>query len=162
MYGMLYLPCKEAPTMAPVRCTDGPARPTAFLDGTSVTLDEFPQLVPPFDAAFHAPSAMSPPTHSRRWRSGWGGATCMGGMGSHGRGRRPQERQCHTHGGHGPQRSTDERRPPNLPQTSGTPVNLMWCGPGVRPSKRPALFPSHGSTLSAPKSIRSLPRLSLL
>jgi len=26
----------------------------AFLDGTSVPLDAFPQLVPPFAAAFHA------------------------------------------------------------------------------------------------------------
>src|SRR6266853_2456033 len=26
----------------------------AFLDFTSLTLDEFPQLVPPFEAAFHA------------------------------------------------------------------------------------------------------------
>jgi hypothetical protein len=44
MYGMLYLPCKAAPPLARVRCTDVPARPTAFLDCTSVTLDAFPQL----------------------------------------------------------------------------------------------------------------------
>ncbi len=30
------------------------SRPLAFLAFTSVTLDEFPQLVPPFEAAFHA------------------------------------------------------------------------------------------------------------
>ena len=30
------------------------SRPTEFLDFTSVTLDEFQQLVPPFEAAFHA------------------------------------------------------------------------------------------------------------
>jgi hypothetical protein len=40
--------------MASVQCTDIQARPTAFLDCTSVTLDEFQLLVPPFEAAFHA------------------------------------------------------------------------------------------------------------
>ncbi len=40
--------------MASVRFTDVQARPTEFLDFTSLTLDEFPQLVPPFEAAFHA------------------------------------------------------------------------------------------------------------
>ena len=80
--------------MASVRFPDVTARPTEFLDCTSVALDEFPQLVPLFEVACHTPSAMSPPTHSRRWRSGWDDATCMGGMGSHGRGRRPQERRC--------------------------------------------------------------------
>ncbi len=34
--------------MASVRFTDVQARPTEFLDLTSVTLDEFQQLVPPF------------------------------------------------------------------------------------------------------------------
>ena len=34
--------------------------PVAFLDCTSVTLNEFPQLVPPFEAAFHA--------HMAAWR----------------------------------------------------------------------------------------------
>jgi hypothetical protein len=33
--------------MASVQFTDMPARPAAFLDFMSVTLDEFPQLVPP-------------------------------------------------------------------------------------------------------------------
>ena len=40
--------------MAGIRFTDLQARPTEFLDFTSVTLDEFQQLVPPFEAAFHA------------------------------------------------------------------------------------------------------------
>jgi len=40
--------------MAGVRVTDLQSRPLAFLDFTSLTLDEFPQLVPPFETAFHA------------------------------------------------------------------------------------------------------------
>src|SRR4051794_31493502 len=40
--------------MAGLRFTDLQSRPTEFLDFTSLTLDEFPQLVPPFEAAFHA------------------------------------------------------------------------------------------------------------
>ena len=36
------------------------ARPTEFLDFTSLTLDEFQQLVPPFEDAFHA--------HMAAWR----------------------------------------------------------------------------------------------
>ena len=40
--------------MAHVQCTDVQDRPTEFLDLTSLTLDEFQQLVPPFEAAFHA------------------------------------------------------------------------------------------------------------
>src|SRR5262249_59252261 len=39
--------------MASVRFIDVQARPTEFLDLTSLTLDEFQQLVPPFEAAFH-------------------------------------------------------------------------------------------------------------
>jgi hypothetical protein len=46
--------------MASVRFTDVQARPTAFLDVTSVTLDEFQQLVSPFEAAFHV--------HMGAWR----------------------------------------------------------------------------------------------
>ncbi len=46
--------------MAGVRFTDLPSRPMAFLDFTSLTLDEFQQLVPPFEAAFHA--------HMAAWR----------------------------------------------------------------------------------------------
>ncbi len=46
--------------MASVRFTDVQSRPMEFLDFTSVTLDEFQQLVPPFEAAFHA--------HMASWR----------------------------------------------------------------------------------------------
>jgi hypothetical protein len=46
--------------MAGVRFTDVPARPTEFLDLTSVTLEEFQQLVPPFETAFQA--------HMAAWR----------------------------------------------------------------------------------------------
>src|SRR5712691_10269982 len=40
--------------MAGVRFTALQSRPMEFLDFTSVTLGEFQQLVPPFEAAFHA------------------------------------------------------------------------------------------------------------
>jgi hypothetical protein len=40
--------------MAGLRFIDLQSRPTEFLDFTSLTLDEFQQLVPPFEAAFHA------------------------------------------------------------------------------------------------------------
>ncbi len=40
--------------MTSIRFTDVQSRPTEFLDFTSLTLDEFQQLVPPFEAAFHA------------------------------------------------------------------------------------------------------------
>ena len=40
--------------MAGLRFTALQSRPMAFPDFTSVTLDEFQQLVPPFEAAFHA------------------------------------------------------------------------------------------------------------
>src|SRR5919197_3042730 len=40
--------------MASVRFIDVQARPTEFLDCTSLTLDEFQQLLPPFEAAFQA------------------------------------------------------------------------------------------------------------
>ena len=40
--------------MAGVRFPDLQSRPTECLDFTSLTLDEFQQLVPPFEAAFHA------------------------------------------------------------------------------------------------------------
>src|SRR3989442_99712 len=46
--------------MAGVRFTDLQSRPTEFLDFTSLTLDEFQQLVPPFEAAFQA--------HMTTWR----------------------------------------------------------------------------------------------
>src|SRR2546422_5858499 len=40
--------------MAGLRFTDLQFRPIEFLDFTSLTLDEFQQLVPPFEAAFQA------------------------------------------------------------------------------------------------------------
>jgi hypothetical protein len=43
--------------MAHVQFTDVQDRPLEFLDVTSLTLDEFQQLVPPFAAAFQAPMA---------------------------------------------------------------------------------------------------------
>jgi len=46
--------------MAYLRFTDVQERPTEFLDFTSLTLDEFQLLVPPFEAAFQA--------HMREWR----------------------------------------------------------------------------------------------
>jgi hypothetical protein len=46
--------------MAGVRFPELQSRPMAFLDFTSVTLDEFQQLVPPFEAAFQA--------HMAAWR----------------------------------------------------------------------------------------------
>src|SRR5262245_34596102 len=46
--------------MASIRFADVQSRPTEFLDLTSLTLDEFQQLVPPFEAAF--------PAHMAVWR----------------------------------------------------------------------------------------------
>jgi DDE superfamily endonuclease len=46
--------------MASVRFTDMQTRPAEFLDFTSLTLDEFQLLVPPFEAAFQA--------YMREWR----------------------------------------------------------------------------------------------
>ena len=46
--------------MAPVQFTDVQSRPLEFLDLTSLTLDEFQQLVLPFEAAFQ--------THMAAWR----------------------------------------------------------------------------------------------
>src|SRR5919206_4300883 len=46
--------------MAALRFAELQSRPMEFLDFTSVTLDEFQQLVPPFEAAFHA--------HMAAWR----------------------------------------------------------------------------------------------
>ncbi len=46
--------------MAGLRFTELQSRPIEFLDFTSVTLDEFQQLVPPFEAAFQA--------HMAAWR----------------------------------------------------------------------------------------------
>src|SRR5919201_2557598 len=44
--------------MAGLRFTDLQSRPTEFLDFTSLTLDEFQQLVPSFEAAFQARMAV--------------------------------------------------------------------------------------------------------
>ena len=44
--------------MAGLRFTELQSRPMEFLDFTSVTLDEFQQLVPPFEAAFQARMAV--------------------------------------------------------------------------------------------------------
>jgi hypothetical protein len=44
--------------MAHLQFTDVQDRPTEFLDLTSLTRDEFQQLVPPFEAAFHAHMAL--------------------------------------------------------------------------------------------------------
>src|SRR5438128_12415921 len=46
--------------MAHVQFTDVQDRPTEFLDLTSLTLDEFQQLIPPFEATFQA--------HMTAWR----------------------------------------------------------------------------------------------
>ena len=46
--------------MASIRFADLQSRPTEFLDFTSLTLDEFQILVPPFEAAFQA--------HMAAWR----------------------------------------------------------------------------------------------
>jgi hypothetical protein len=46
--------------MAGLRFSDAQSRPTEFLDLTSLTLEEFQQLVPPFEAAFQ--------THMAAWR----------------------------------------------------------------------------------------------
>ena len=46
--------------MAGVRFSDVQSRPMEFLDLTSLTLDEFEQLIPPFEAAFQA--------HMAQWR----------------------------------------------------------------------------------------------
>jgi hypothetical protein len=46
--------------MASLRFADVQSRPTEFLDFTSLTCDEFQQLVPPFEAAFQA--------HRAAWR----------------------------------------------------------------------------------------------
>jgi hypothetical protein len=60
MYAILCLQEQEAPPTASLQFTDVQDRPTEFLDLTSLTLDEFQQLIPPFEAAFQA--------HMRQWR----------------------------------------------------------------------------------------------
>src|SRR6516164_7454330 len=60
IYDILCLSRQEAPPMAHVQFADLQSRPTEFLDFTSVTLDEFQQLVPPFEAVFQ--------DHMAAWR----------------------------------------------------------------------------------------------
>jgi hypothetical protein len=57
---MLGLQRQEAIAMGTLRFTDLQTRPTEVLDLTSLTVDEFRQLVPPFEAAFQA--------HMAHWR----------------------------------------------------------------------------------------------
>src|SRR5262245_2881340 len=59
---MLCLQCKEAIVMGYLRFTDLQTELVEVLDLTSLTLDEFRRLVPPFEAAFHA--------HMAQWRVG--------------------------------------------------------------------------------------------
>jgi hypothetical protein len=60
IYGILGLQGKEAMVMGTLRFTDLQTRPTEGLDLTSLTVEEFRQLVPPFEAAF--------PAHMASWR----------------------------------------------------------------------------------------------
>jgi hypothetical protein len=57
--------------MAGVRCADLQSRPTEFLDMTSVTLEEFQQLVPSFETAYQARMEAwrmdGKPRTARRW-----------------------------------------------------------------------------------------------
>jgi hypothetical protein len=50
IYGILCLRRKEATVMGTLQFADFQTRPTEVLDLTSLTLDEFRQLFPPFDA----------------------------------------------------------------------------------------------------------------
>src|SRR6266516_544628 len=60
IYGLLGLQRKEVTAMGSLRFADLQTRPTEVLDLTSLTVDEFRQLVPPFEAAFQA--------HLAAWR----------------------------------------------------------------------------------------------
>jgi hypothetical protein len=60
IYGILGLQGKEATAMGTLRFADLQSRPTEVLDLTSLTVEEFQQLVPPFEAAFQA--------HMAHWR----------------------------------------------------------------------------------------------
>jgi peptide/nickel transport system substrate-binding protein len=60
IYGMLGLRRKEATPMGNLQVADLQTRPTEVLDLTSLTVDEFRQLVPPFEAAFQG--------HMAHWR----------------------------------------------------------------------------------------------
>jgi len=53
--------------MAGLRFTDLQSRPMAFLDFTSLTLDEFQQLVPPFETrSYWIPGAYAPLVSEKR------------------------------------------------------------------------------------------------
>jgi hypothetical protein len=60
IYGILGLRRKEATAMGTLRFEDLQSRPTEVLDLTSLIVDEFRQLVPPFEATFQA--------HMAYWR----------------------------------------------------------------------------------------------
>src|SRR5712691_254341 len=60
IYGILRLPEQAEPPIAHLQFIDVQDRPMEFLDLTSLTLDKFQQLVPPFEAVFHA--------HMAAWR----------------------------------------------------------------------------------------------
>ena len=45
---------QEVPPMAHMQFADLRSRPTEFVDFTSLTLDEFQLLIPPFEVAFQA------------------------------------------------------------------------------------------------------------
>jgi hypothetical protein len=60
IYGTLGLQRKEAIAMGTLRFGDLQTRPTEVLDLTRLTVDEFRQLVSPFEAAFQA--------HMADWR----------------------------------------------------------------------------------------------
>jgi Helix-turn-helix of DDE superfamily endonuclease len=60
IYDILCLQRQEATAMGHLRFTDLQTRPLTVLDLTSLTLDEFRRLVPPFEAAFQA--------HMAQWR----------------------------------------------------------------------------------------------
>ena len=79
IYGILCLPWKETPRMASVRFVDLQSRPTEFLDFTSLTLDEFQLLAPPFEAAFQAHMAawrLDGKPRTARWFSVYQNAPC--------------------------------------------------------------------------------------
>jgi hypothetical protein len=60
IYGILCLRRQEATAMGTLRFADMQTRPIEVLDLTSLTVEEFRALVPPFEAVFHA--------HMAAWR----------------------------------------------------------------------------------------------
>ena len=57
IYGILYLPGKQATTMGSLQFSVIQTHPMEMLALTNLTVDEFQQLVPPFEAAFQAYTA---------------------------------------------------------------------------------------------------------